>query len=94
MIKGITDILVNRPRIKKREQKNSAKITKVREKVLPIPMKFKKVVWIELKRSNLSYPWAIIKKPKLSLKKNIAAEKAPALYLIDNSLFIFNILDS
>jgi hypothetical protein len=54
MIKGITDILVNNPRIKNSEQKNSAKITKVREKVEPIPKKFRKVLWIVLKRSNLS----------------------------------------
>jgi hypothetical protein len=86
---GMVANLVNNPKIKKREQKNSAKTTKPKLMVLPIPKKFIKVFCLAEKCTSLSYPCISIKIPTDNLNNNMAVLTAAAEYFVESNFFIF-----
>jgi hypothetical protein len=89
IINGMVANLVNNPKIKKREQKNSANTTKAKLMVLPIPKKFIKIFCLVEKWINLSYPCSSIKIPTDNLNNNIAVLTAAAEYFVESNFFIF-----
>lgn len=88
MTNGIAASLVNNPRTINILQKNSAKITRDKDMVLPIPRKFIKVLCFSGNWTNLVYPWGIISTPEVTRSINIARLNAQSLHEIDNSFFM------
>jgi hypothetical protein len=71
--------LVNNPMIMKMAQKNSAKITNIRDVAGPKPIKSKKVCFMVSNLISFAYPCDIIRIPIAIRRINMAVLKAKAL---------------
>jgi hypothetical protein len=77
IIRGIKIILLMKPRIRKIEQKNSAKMTSCNESAGPNPMGSAKVFNLSLKLVIFAHPWvrSMAAEPTLSSSKAISTAK-------------------